>query len=277
MNYLRLGFTETTLLFYYYLKSKHNIYNKDSIFRLCNWLYSTSGFYDKSIKGSYFDFDGEQIIHSSVFNTYFSNLLNLLNNNNIMLRLCFHDLPIELNKYRYEFLNSIHIKFDSENDARVSSRGHMDMFKFIENQSVLIINNLSMLMKQQYESGNIKKICPNFPNVKNIYFYENACTFFNNGTDNSIFETADKICDDIKNINFDCAVISAGAYSSLLLDYIINKLNKKAYTIGGDLSFYFGIKTKRSEGSKEINEYFIEVPDNMKPLNYKKIEGGCYW
>ena len=29
--------------------------------------------------------------------------------------------------------------------------------------------------------------------------------------------------------------------------------------------------------NQRINEYFIEVPPEMKPLNYEKIEGGAYW
>jgi hypothetical protein len=147
----------------------------------------------------------------------------------------------------------------------------------MENRSVLIINNLSNLMKQQYESGNIKRICPDFPNVKKMTFYQNNCTFFNNGPNNSIIETAEKICNNIKDIDFDCAVISAGAYSSLLFDYVVNSLNRKAFTIGGDLPVYFGIKTKRVEMSDRINDYFISVPIEMRPLNYEKFEGGCYW
>lgn len=149
----------------------------------------------------------------------------------------------------------------------------------MKDRSVLILNNLTELMKQQYESGNIKKICPNFPDVKKISFYQTKTTFMNNGPDSSIIETAEKICDDIKDIDFECAVISAGAYTSLLFDYIVNKLNKNAFTIGGGLPQYFGIKTKRVEkfSKHSINEYFIDVPAEMRPPNYEKIEGGCYW
>ena len=51
----RLGYTESTLLFVYYLNTIHNIDYIDK--NLVNWLYSTSGFYDKKIKGDYFNFD----------------------------------------------------------------------------------------------------------------------------------------------------------------------------------------------------------------------------
>ena len=44
----RLGYTESTLLFIYYWNTIHNIDYIDK--RLVNWLYSTSGFYDKKIE-----------------------------------------------------------------------------------------------------------------------------------------------------------------------------------------------------------------------------------
>jgi hypothetical protein len=135
-------------------------------------------------------------------------------------------------------------------------------------------------MKMQYESGNIRKIYPHYPiSAKNIDFLEPGYTFFNNGPDSSILETVEKICDKIKTINFDCAIISVGAYSSLLFDYVVNKLNKDVFVIGAELPLYFGISTARVKHfhSNQINEYFINVPDEMKPLGYEKIEGGCYW
>ena len=70
---LRLGLTETTLLFYYYLE---NILNIDlnnlklihSDYEIINWLYSTSGFYDKTINGTYFDIDVKKAKKSNVYN-----------------------------------------------------------------------------------------------------------------------------------------------------------------------------------------------------------------
>jgi hypothetical protein len=49
--------------------------------------------------------------------------------------------------------------------------------------------------------------------------------------------------------------------------------------MGGDLAYHFGIMTgrTRSQGHLFTNEYFINVPDEMKPPGYEKIEGGCYW
>lgn len=87
------------------------------------------------------------------------------------------------------------------------------------------------------------------------------------------------LCDEIKKLEFDGAIISAGAYGYLISDFIINNLKKEAYVIGSELSFYFGINNNRTKmfHKEQINEFFIEVPPEMKPEGYEKIEGGCYW
>jgi hypothetical protein len=135
-------------------------------------------------------------------------------------------------------------------------------------------------MKQQFDSGNLHKIHPEFPkNIKSIQYFENGYTFFNNGPDSNILETVDNLFNKIKKYDFDGAIISAGAYSCLLADMIITKLNKTVFVIGGGLSYYFGISNKRTKifHSNEINDFFIEVPEHLKPLGYEKIEDGCYW
>lgn len=279
MSKLRLGFTETTLLFFHYLDlqkicNSNYVHNQNT---LINWLCTTSGYYDKKIHGSYFDFDVVKIKESVVYNDYFNRLLNIVKNSNTQLELlfssfCFHPDDNSLIQYKEEFLN--YVDFYNKNNKKTN------IVQFMDNKNVLIINNLGSLMKAQYESGNIKKIYPDeHINPKSIDFLEPGYSFLNNGSDSSILETAEKICDKIKTINFDCAIISVGAYSSLLFDYIVNKLNKDGFIEGGQLPLYFGISTKRikTHSSDRINEYFINVPDEMKPLGYEKIEDGCYW
>jgi hypothetical protein len=273
MNNLRLGFTETTLLFYFYLDSLQINNNKyiDSQYGLINWLYSTSGFYDKKIFGSYFDFNPLEVKCSKPYSDYFTKLLTILKKNNFHLELCFHNIDDSLLTYKEEFL-----KFINYYDKQPS----INLFSFIDNKHILIINNLGCLMKKQFESGNLKKIHSEFPdNIKSIHYFENGYTFLNNGPDENILETINHICEEIDKFVFDAAVISAGAYSCLIADYILNNLKKEVFVIGGNLSFYFGIATKRTKmiNKHQINEYLIEVPNEMKPKGYEKIEDGCYW
>jgi hypothetical protein len=141
---------------------------------------------------------------------------------------------------------------------------------------VLIVNPMSSLMKQQYESGNIKKITPKFPDLLSIESLENPYTFFNTGPHLSIFETTETVCSEIDERVFDIAIVSCGAYSSLISDHIRKIHGKDVICIGGSLQTIFGIKTRRNPGDAN-NEYWIPVPEHLKPVDYMKIEEGCYW
>ena len=275
---IRLGFTESQLLFYYYLDKFKLIDKKlyeDRQNHLINWLYSTSGFYDKTVAGSYFNFDANYIKNTDTYNRYFEKVLkNVKNITNSKIVLNFHDqdvkyIPKEINEQFYNYIN-----------LNNKTAKYNDILSFMSNKKVLIINNLSTLMKKQYESGNIKKICPEFPNnIIDIKCFENGYTFLNNGPHKNILQTYRKLCKKIKEIDFDGAIISAGAYSSLLAYHISTKLKKDVFICGGELPNYFGIKTLRADMFFKhlINEYWIPVPDYMKPANYKKIEDGAYW
>ena len=275
---IRLGYTESQLLFYYYL-DKFNVYDKkeyeDRQNNLINWLYSTSGFYDKTISGTYFNFDANNIKNTDTYNKYFEKVLkNIKNINNCKINLNFHDLDMNCipEEIRDNFNKYINI------NKKVTK--YPNVLPFMSNKKILIINNLSYLMKKQYYSGNIKKICPEFPDdVIDIKCFENGYTFLNSGPHKNILKTYRKMCIKIKEIDFDGAIISAGAYSSLLAYHISNKLNKEVFVCGGDLPNYFGIKTLKADIHFKhlINEYWIPVPEYMKPTNYKKIEDGIYW
>ena len=82
----------------------------------------------------------------------------------------------------------------------------------------------------------------------------------------------------IRPIDFDIALIGAGAYGALLCFYI-KSLGKMALQTGGATQTLFGIMGKRWENrehvAKYVNEYWIRP--SKKPAGYQKIEGGCYW
>jgi hypothetical protein len=269
---IRLGFTETTVLFFFYLDTLHidKTYYKDSQHSLLNWLYTTSGFYDKQIKGSYFDFNTNMILSSQVYHQYFSTVLNILKNTNLHVFLCFHKIHDSLLPYKEAFLQHINYYHKAQ---------PMHIFDFMRNKKLLIINNFGCLMQQQYNSGNLKYIHSNFPMIQKIEYLLNGYTFFNNGPNQSILETANHLCNNINNYDFDACVISSGAYSILLANHVHNVLHKEVFIIGGDLPFYFGIKTQRTINfhKDKINEYFISVPEELKPDGYQKIENGSYW
>lgn len=277
MKFLRLGLTESTILYHYYNQKYHNIKINDK--RIVNWLYSTSGFYDKNIKGNYFNFNNEfdKILKSDIFNKYFENLLNILKEDNIKIKLNFHKIFNDEKSIKNKnlFLN----KYNYSNKELIDNKKLF--YSFLKKSSnLLVVNNLGVLIKKQFDNKNVFKVDSQFPdNIKSLNFYNTIYSFMNNGPDNNIIETSDKIFKNIlisiKKYNIDSVVISCGAYSSLffskLLDYNIN-----IYVIGGTLCSYFGIKNRRNNLNTDL-DYIITVPENLKPNNYKKIENGCYW
>ena len=271
----RLGYTESTLLFIYYLNTIHNIDYTDR--NLVNWLYSTSGFYDKKIKGDYFNFDVNACRESKVYNTYMKIILEKIKIYDKKKIICMHKIPQKFQIYINKFLE--YINYDNGGYCHKNV-----IFDAIKLKNVLIIHNLGQLFKKQYESNNLKMIYPDFPDIKGMYIYEPGYTFCNTGPDESILDTANKHCINISEIikknNIDSVIISCGAYSVLLASCIVENHNIPVVCSGGELPCYFGVITKRNGNkfmSSNNEEFWIPVPENMRPVNYNKIEGGCYW
>lgn len=290
MKIIRLGYTETSLLFVYYLKKykKYNFTNDDNEFinLLINWLHTTSGYYDKLIKGDYFNIDANKSIDSHIYHNYMEKLLLNLNNSNI-LQLNFHKFSENINKYKNDFVsqfNSNEIIYEIDDNDMFDYMKNK-LFNIINNKRILVINSFSKLIKNQIDTNinNLKQIYSNFPNIIEVSQYTTPYTFFNNGPHNSILETINNICNEITNLsyNFDVAIISCGAYSSFIANYINKTMNKDIFVTGGYITRFFGIMCKR-----DINKFYnfenkecwiTNIPDEYKPFDYEKIENGCYW
>jgi hypothetical protein len=296
-KYLRLGYTESDLLFTYYIvyisSKKIDImedeYLKSNTETMLTWFYSTSGYYDKSI--SHINID---CFFSSNFINYIKKIEETIKESTKCF-LLFHDYLKDYYYYFGEFVEYMKDKvfceiwYNDFNKFRMDIEKYCNVNNFIENKRVLIINPVSELMYQQYKTGNVYKanieIKDNnekFPMVKNIIFYKNTYTFFNDGPNKNISETYYYLCKEISNIQeeYDCALISCGAYSCLIASFISNKLNKDVFVIGGTLNDIFALKTQRHKEHQPkfiYNEYWVEIPDTLKPPDYKKIENGCYW
>jgi hypothetical protein len=214
-----------------------------------------------------------------VFNEYFKKILDICKRTDCQLRLNFHNHILD--KYK-NYINDFCAYINKVDPHKSNYLFQNDIYNIIENNNLLIINNLGCLAKENYDSGNIKKCFKNFPDLKSIHYLNTVYSFCNDGPDNSILDTANKICKEIDTVinDIDVVIISNGCYSLLLADHINKTTNNKQIVIlGGDLQFYFGITTYRAKicTSTLINEHFISVPDELKPKNYLKIENGCYW
>lgn len=149
----------------------------------------------------------------------------------------------------------------------------------LKGKKVLVIYPYADTIKKQYERRELlhknKDILPEFELItmkpvqsigenKIAYNYE------------SWFDALKDMKKQIKTIDFDIALIGAGAYGLFLADYC-KSLGKKAVHMGGDTQLLFGIKGKRWDDYGFYNEYWVRPSEEEKPLGAEKVEGGCYW
>lgn len=278
---LRLGYTECSLLFIYWLNNYKNIYNdelKESKKNLIKWFYTTSGYYDKTIESHYMDArHSKKKVEPKVYNIYMETLLNFIKNAD-NFNFLLHNYT-ENEQYIEEFKNYI-------NPIERNFTTQEMIFDFIKDKNILIISPFSPLIKQQIESGNVRVIYHTFPDVKKVIAYKNEYTFFNKGPHNNILETTKQIVDDIKKLNeeYDSVLISCGAYGSLVAKELY-EMDKNVCLVGGDIQTNFGILNGRTreyfrENNIQIQHedcWITNIPDEYKPNDYMKIENGCYW
>ncbi len=152
----------------------------------------------------------------------------------------------------------------------------------LEGKIVLVIHPFENSIKKQYSKKrellfNNSHILPKFQlkTLKAVQSIGGNHKDFSNW-----FEALEYMQEKIEKIEFDIAIIGAGAYGLPLAGYIKN-LGKKAIHLGGATQILFGIKGKRWEDREDFktlfNEYWTNPLDKEKPESYHSVENGCYW
>jgi hypothetical protein len=94
------------------------------------------------------------------------------------------------------------------------------------------------------------------------------------------FKNLENLLNDVKEVDFDIALVGAGAYSLPLVSGIKN-LGKKAIHTGGGTQLFFGIIGNRWESASYVNKYlnqdWIRPSKDEIPPSFQSIENGCYW
>jgi hypothetical protein len=94
------------------------------------------------------------------------------------------------------------------------------------------------------------------------------------------FEALDWMCEKIRAMNFDIAIIGAGAYGLPLASYV-KRIDKKAVHLGGATQILFGIRGSRWDKepivSRLYNEHWVRPSADEILDNFKLVEQGCYW
>ena len=156
---------------------------------------------------------------------------------------------------------------------------------YLYGKKVLIINPFVDSFQKQINNGfQIFKDKKVFLDGQEFVFYKSYQTIAGNHIHNDWLETFTIMCNDIKKLDFDIALLGCGGYGLPLCNFIKTKLNKSAIYIGGGLQLLFGVMGKRWENRemwkkiiKENDTKFIRPSGDERCKNLSSIEQGCYW
>jgi hypothetical protein len=151
----------------------------------------------------------------------------------------------------------------------------------LEGKRVLVIHPFEESIKKQYAKHRVlfndPRVLPKFElkTVKTVQSIAANKTDFSNW-----FDALASMCNKVRGIEFDIAIIGAGAYG-LPLAAFIKSLGKKAVHLGGATQILFGIKGKRWDEvpffRKLYNENWVRPLAKETPDNFRKVESGSYW
>ena len=151
----------------------------------------------------------------------------------------------------------------------------------LKNKKVLVIHPFDETIKRQYEKKNLifpdKEFLPDFDlitfkPVQGIGYASRNLPY------RTWFEALEDMKSKIKEIDFDVALIGAGAYGMFLGDYC-KSLGKKAVHVGGALQLFFFFFGKRWDEDGFYNEHWIRPQKSDMPEGAELFECGtfAYW
>jgi hypothetical protein len=171
--------------------------------------------------------------------------------------------------------------------VKISNRG-IEPFYFddpwsqsLRGKKVLVIHPFKDSIESQYKKRELiypdGKILPDFE-LKAI---KSVQSIGGVGPHKNWKESLEHMEDEIRDIDFDIALLGCGSYGLPLVDFIKTELNRSAIYIGGGLQLLFGIKGFRWNNNQQVqklyNDHWIEADGEERPSNYKMFENGCYW
>jgi hypothetical protein len=154
----------------------------------------------------------------------------------------------------------------------------------LSGKKVLVISPFARSIAQQFSNKRTKlfanqKVLPDF----SLVTFQAVQTIAGIGSNSGFsdwFEALSWMSEQIDNLDYDVAIVSAGAYG-LPLSAHVKRSGKMAIHMGGSAQILFGIKGKRWERLPFIkslyNEHWIKPSSDEIPKNFNLVEGGCYW
>jgi len=152
-------------------------------------------------------------------------------------------------------------------------------------KKILIIHPFVETFQEQMKKGwSFFKDRSIFQPGQEIIYYKAYNTLVNNHIHKNWFDTFSRMCKDIKELDFDIALLGCGGYGIPLCSFINGTLNKSCIYVGGGLQLLFGVTGSRwlnhpiiKRESEREGSLWTQPNANEHLKNYKYIEGGCYW
>lgn len=152
----------------------------------------------------------------------------------------------------------------------------------LEGKRVLVIHPFAETITAQYKKRN--QIFPGtnvLPEFQSLICVKAVQSIAGQKTEyKTWFDALDSMKREIAVVDFDIAIIGAGAYGLPLAIYC-KELGKQAIQMSGATQILFGIKGKRWDAHPVISQFYNDSwvrPNHQEtPLEKEKVEGGSYW
>ncbi len=177
-----------------------------------------------------------------------------------------------------------------ENSKKVNLDGYYAPFLYaqpwtrvLKGIKVLVIHPFSESIQRQYEKRRLlfdnPDVLPDFANLQVIKAVQSIAG--NDCGHKDWFDALEWMKKEMDQCDFDVALIGCGAYG-LPLTVHAKRLGKVGVHLAGWTQMLFGIYGKRwledqPKYARFINDAWVRPGDDERPLNLKKVEGGCYW
>ena len=151
--------------------------------------------------------------------------------------------------------------------------------KSLHTKKVLLIHPFTTSIKKQIYKHNIHIHSLFHPNTEFHLFKIPLTASLKSPIYKTWHDGLKRIKRKLENIDFDIALVSAGAWSVPLCCFI-KTLNKQAVHVGDVLQLYFGIKGHRWDNhifSNLYNNQWVRPMGDELPKNFFLCDNGCYW
>lgn len=151
----------------------------------------------------------------------------------------------------------------------------------LHNKKVLVVSSFTDSIEFQYKRKNqlVKSEKYELPDFK-LITYKTYVTQMGERPDGftNFFQVLNKMISDIQKLDFDIAIVGAGAYG-FPLSVAIKKMGKVAIEACSHTPLFFGVYGQRDIKHKYgrfMTDAWIR-PMETPPKRFKEIENGCYW